>query len=28
VSMAEADAALKASFERVFGPTEAAAPPT
>jgi lipoyl(octanoyl) transferase len=27
VSMAEADAALKASFERVFGPTEAAPPP-
>jgi len=27
VSMAEADAALKASFERVFGPTETAAPP-
>jgi lipoyl(octanoyl) transferase len=27
VSMAEADAALKTSFERVFGPTEAAAPP-
>ena len=27
VSMAEADAALKSSFERVFGPTEAVAPP-
>jgi len=27
VSMAEADAALKASFERVFGATQAAAPP-
>ncbi len=27
VSMAEADAALRASFERVFGPTEDSAPP-